>query len=102
MEKQREKTLILCILLVLGCIGLYLQFTVYYSDLAKEKNMSGMEKLLYKPKFDYLHGFWLAFMGLWFIFLLVFLDIPSMGRVRRVLYRDFLKKFSEILGKKNL
>jgi len=100
MEKQREKTIILCIMVVMGCIGVFLQFNMFYSDKKLFDNMDEIEKLLYKPKFDYLHGFWLMFMGLFFLFLLVFLDIPSFGRVKRVLYSYFLKKFSEYKKKK--
>jgi glucan phosphoethanolaminetransferase (alkaline phosphatase superfamily) len=93
MEKQREKTIILVILVVAGSIGVFLQFNTFFSDKDLFDSMSEIDKLGYIPKFDYIHGFWLMFIGLFFIFLLVFCDFPSFNRIFKVFIKDFKKKF---------
>lgn len=47
----------------------------------------------YENKFNYLHGLWLIPTGLFFIFFLILLEIPSFDDIYKRFKRDFSLKF---------
>lgn len=50
---------------------------------------------MYKPKFDYFNGLWLAPMGLFFTCVLIILGFPSYEDIYKRLKKDFIKKIRE-------
>lgn len=91
---MEKKEVVLLFLIVFGSIGVVWNISTVYNDLAVLKELTYMEKLFLanNPKFEYVKGFWLVFSGLFFIFLLVFLDSPSFKNVFKTFKRDLTKK----------
>ena len=93
--KNRQKAVLMALMLIFGLLS---WFSWYYITLPNEIEVSKMPILSYErlhPKFDYLNGLWLMFGGVFFIFLLIFLDLPSFEEIFKAAKRDIYYKFSK-------
>lgn len=89
---NKQTFLIICIF-VCGCLGNYFLFTTVCNDFEKGRNMGFLERQYESTKFDYFHGIWLIFHGLFFVLLLVFFDAPSFETIYKHFRSEFIKKF---------
>ena len=90
-----KKAFLLLVMIVCGCIGNYLLITTYTNDIERGKNMTVDQIQFESTKFDYFKGTWLIFHGLFFVFLLVFLDTPTFKSIYRRFKTDCIKKWQD-------
>jgi len=97
MEKKEVILLVMIVCFVLSML-FYYSFTVPENERISKLDLMTDHWEISHPKFNYIFGLWLMPMGLFFIFLLVFLDMPSFGEIYRHLKCDFKKKIFEGLN----
>lgn len=94
-------------MLVSGVVGVYCCSVSFYDNVnvinSDKYTVTEVDKVFmryHSDYFNYFRGLWVIPIGLFFVLLLVFCDVPSFFDAGRVLYSDFRKKFSEY-SKKN-
>ena len=104
MEKERKKEIVFVLMVVCGVVGVCMHVSSYYEQVNSfEKiryTITEVDRYYMMRDFDYMRGLFLIPEGLFFVFLLVYLDVPSFSEAGIVLYTDLKKKFSKDLKKR--
>ncbi len=100
---QNKLTVLLCLLII---SGFFMFFMTYNSFMNDKKIIDSFDKDIlriylfnrYENKFNYMHGLWLIPTGIFFVFLLVLLDIPSPEQI----FKEFKNKIKKKEKKVNV
>lgn len=98
-----KKQISICLIIMLFS-GLVMSYMAYESFISDKKIVDSFKKdvikirlfYMYENKFNYLHGLWLIPTGIFFVFGLVLLKIPSFSDVKKQIKKDLIKKRKEI------
>ena len=97
MEEKRKKEIVFVLMFICGIVGVVMHINSFYEQVNSFEmiryDITEAERYYMMRDFDYFRGLFLIPEGLFFVFFLVYLDVPSFDDVFKVLYKDLKWKF---------